>query len=594
MSRPAEANEPSPDMMKQAARMQEMTARLAAALANRQPSDPAMQGPGRDFYSKLVSAWFTQMSAEPAKAMEHASGYWSATMRNWAFAMQAMMPHDGGAQETKRKDRRFSNPLWEVNPWFRFLKDQYLLTAKTAQEAVGWLDGLDEKETARLHFFTSQIVDLYSPSNFLGTNPEVMEKAWKTQGASLVDGLENLVRDLEANKGEFSVTLSDPDAFEVGGNIATSPGSVVFRNRMFELIRYEPAGAKVYQTPLLIFPPWINKFYILDLTPKNSFIRFATDQGFDVFVVSWVNPDESYRDVGMDTYVEEGTLAAIAAVLELTGQEKLNAIGYCIGGTLLTLTLALMAKCRDDRVNSATFFTTLNDFEQPGDLSVFISEDFIGAIEKEIEEKGYLDAFWMQRTFSFLRANDLVWGPAVKSYLMGEAPPAFDLLYWNGDSTNLPAKMAKDYLNQLYRENRFMRGGFEVLGEHVRPDDIVSPLIAIAAVTDHIAPWKASFNGLKRTSGDKTFVLADSGHIAGIINPPEANKYGYSLSDAPMENTESWLAAARHYHGSWWPVWAEWLSKRSGKKIDAPQRGSNSFPEIAAAPGHYVARLGSQ
>ena len=379
-------------------------------------------------------------------------------------------------------------------------------------------------------------------------------------------GLENLVRDIEANNGELIVTLADKEAFSVGGNLATTGGAVVYRNRMFELIQYAPTTDKVHKVPLLIFPPWINKFYIMDLKPQNSLIKWIVDQGFTLFVVSWVNPDASYADVGMDDYIREGYLRAMTEVRRITGEKQINAVGYCIAGTTLGLTLAHLHKAGDKTVKTATFFTTLTDFSDPGEVGVFLDDDFVDGIERQTGQDGILSRLFMQRTFSFLRSNDLIYTPAIKSYMLGEAPPAFDLLFWNGDSTNLPAKMAVEYLRGLCQRDGFSQGEFKVFGEPVRLKDVRVPLCAVACETDHIAHWRGSFNGVKQMgSKDKTFILSESGHIAGIINPPSKGKYGHWTSDAPVAGRpEDWLAGATKNPGSWWPRWAEWLAAASG------------------------------
>ncbi|MCB1516584.1 MAG: class I poly(R)-hydroxyalkanoic acid synthase [Hyphomicrobiaceae bacterium] len=567
-----------------------LTARLSAALAKRRQENPDLEGPGMDLYVKAASAYLTDMMTYPEKLIEQQMHMWRGTLLNLSEAMKGPEQNSAGSDKapSSRPDPRFRNPLWQTHPYFNFLKQQYLLSSDTLTKSIEGLSELGEDDQQRVAFFARQFVDLMSPTNFLATNPDAIEKALETNGQSLVEGLENFVRDVEANQGDFSVTLSDPNAFEVGRNIATTPGEVIYRNRLFELIRYTPTTEQVHAVPLLIVPPWINKYYILDLAAKNSFIKFAVDQGLSVFVVSWVNPDESYRDVGFDTYIAEGAIEAIETVKAFTGEKKINAIGYCIGGTLLAATLALMAKRGDHSVKTATFFTTLVDFEEPGNLGVFIDDHFISAIDQELAEKGYLSARRMARTFSFLRANDLVYGPAVRSYLLGEAPPAFDLLYWNSDSTNLPARMAKEYLDYCYRENRLVKGTFEVEGEALNLKDIKIPIFAVATKTDHIAPWKASFSGLRQLSGKKIFVLAESGHIAGIINAPAANKYGYWFNNAPADDLDAWLSAALRQDGSWWPFWGEWIAAESGKKIAANSLENSEFPALCPAPGSYV------
>ena len=388
--------------------------------------------------------------------------------------------------------------------------------------------------------------------------------------------------------GNF-VTLADKEAFHVGQNIATTPGAVVYRNRMLELIQYEPTTPKVHRTPLLIFPPWINKFYIMDLKAQNSLIKWIVDQGFTLFVVSWVNPDPSYAGIGMDDYIRDGFLRAMAEVRRITGEKQINAVGYCIAGTTLGLTLAHLQKAGDRSVNCATFFTTLTDFSDPGEVGVFLADDFVDGIERQTAQDGILSSFFMSRTFSFLRSNDLIYTPAIKSYMMGEAPPAFDLLYWNGDSTNLPAKMAVEYLRGLCQRDGFAKGQFPVFGNPVSLKDVKLPVCAIACETDHIAHWKGSFNGIKQMgSKDKTFILSESGHIAGIINPPSKGKYGHYTSPAPVAGTpEDWLAAAEKHPGSWWPRWGAWLAEHSGPMVKARIPGEGA-EVLAPAPGTYV------
>jgi len=565
-----------------------LTVRLVKAMANKRESDPAMQGPGFNLYAKAAAAYYAEMMTHPEKMIEQQVQFWRKSLENFSEAQKKLADEAEEDSAPKVTDRRFKNPLWDTNPYFNLIRNQYLLSSETIQHTVDQLGDMEDHDKQRMQFFARQMVDMFSPANFFGTNPDALEKALETNGQSLVDGLANLVRDLEANDGELAVTLADPNAFEVGKNIATAEGEVVYRNRMFELIQYTPTTEEVYKSPLVIFPPWINKFYILDLKEQNSFIRFAVSQGFTVFVVSWVNPDETYRDVGIETYVKEGALEAIDKVLAITDTKKLNAIGYCIGGTLLTITLAHMAANGDERVKSATFFTTLTDFEEAGELGVFIDEDFLAAIEREVDARGYLDSFYMSKTFSFLRANDLVYAPAVRSYMMGEAPPAFDLLFWNGDSTNLPALMAKEYLSKLYSANDLIHDRFMVDSKAVKMSDITLPIYAVASESDHIAPWKSSFKGLSKTSGEKTLMLAESGHIAGVVNPPSSGKYGYWLNPAPLEDPDEWQKSGEHHKGSWWEHWSAWLAERSGKKVPARKPGSKEFPALCPAPGTYV------
>lgn len=569
------------------AKVEVLTQRLVAALANAREKNPALEGPGQELYMKAAAAYVAEMMQNPSKILEQQVAFWGKSMKHWVEAQESLAHGKLVPEDTQTQDRRFKNEMWQTHPYFNFVKQQYLMSSEAIENAIGALD-LEEHDKSRVSFFSRQIIDMMSPTNFLGTNPEALERAMETDGQSLVDGLENLVRDIESHDGTLSVTLSDPNAFKVGGNIATSEGSVVFQNRMFQLIQYAPKTEKVHKTPLIIFPPWINKFYILDLKPQNSLIKWATEQGFTVFVVSWVNPDATYVDVGVDTYVEEGFLTAIETVKEITGEKQVNAVGYCIAGTTLSATLAYMAKKKDKSIKSATFFTALADFADPGEMGVFLDEDFLAGINAEIDAKGYLHSFFMQRTFSYLRANDLVYGPAIRSYMMGEAPPAFDLLFWNGDSTNLAGRLAREYLSDLCVGNKLSKGEFEVLGEKLDLKDIKTPICAIACETDHIAKWQSSFVGLNKFGGKKTFILSESGHIAGIVNPPSKNKYGHYTNDAPMETPESWKEGASYNKGSWWPRWQEWLAKNSGAEVDARVPGTTGFDVIEAAPGSYV------
>ena len=573
------------------AKVEELSQRLMVALANRKEADKALQGPSSDVYMKAAAAYVAEMMQNPSKILEHQISYWGKTLKHYVDAQQALASGEFKAPaDPTPKDRRFSNPLWETHPVFNYLKQQYLMNSEAVSNAIADLETLDPADRRRVEYFTRQIVDMFSPTNFLGTNPDALEKAVETDGESLVKGLENLVRDIEANSGDLLVTLSDPSAFRIGENIATTEGSVVYRNRMMELIQYAPTTDTVHQTPLLIFPPWINKFYIMDLKPANSLIKWIVDQGYTLFVVSWVNPDASYADVGMDDYIRDGFLRAMAEVRRITGEPQINAVGYCIAGTTLGLTLAHLERSGDTSVKSATFFTTLADFSDPGEVGVFLDNDFVDGIERQSARDGMLSRLFMSRTFSFLRSNDLIYQPAIKSYMMGEAPPAFDLLFWNGDGTNLPAKMAIQYLRGLCQDDGFAKGTFPVFGEAVSLAGVKVPLCAIACETDHIAHWRGSFNSVAQMgSKDKTFILSESGHIAGIINPPSKNKYGHYTNDAPVAGPpEAWKAGATFNAGSWWPRWEAWLKARSGKQIAARVPGDSTNPVLAPAPGTYV------
>lgn len=571
-------------------KIEELSARLATALSNKKPLNAALQAPGGELYMKAASAYWSEMLANPTKILENQLELWGKSLQFYVDAQKMIAQGKFEvSDEEMPKDRRFTNPMWRTNPYFNTIMRQYLTNADVIRSAVEEIETLEQTEKRRLRYFTDQIINMMAPTNFFGTNPDALERAVETEGESLVKGLENLISDLEANDGELLVKLADENAFEIGRNISTTPGKVVFRNRMFELIQFTPTTEKVHEVPLLIFPPWINKYYILDLKEKNSMIKWLVDQGYTVFIVSWINPDASYADTGMEDYIEDGFLAAIEQVKAISKQPRLNVVGYCIAGTTLHLTLALMKKRKDKSVKSATFFTTLTDFSDQGEFTPFLQDDFIDGIEDEVTEKGILYSRIMSRTFSFLRSNDLVYGPAIRSYMLGEAPPAFDLLYWNGDGANLPGKMVTEYLRKLCQQNEFAENGTEFFGETLRLSDVDVPLMSITAETDHIAAWKDCYRGFQQTgSKNKTFIVSESGHIAGIVNPPSKGKYGhYTNSDVSLA-PDDWFAQADFHEGSWWPLWESWLKKRSGKMIPAPDFGDSEHPVICDAPGTYV------
>lgn len=572
-------------------RIEVLNNRFLAALAKKKATRPEMMAPGQEFYMKAMTAYMSSFMGNPSKVLEQQVNYWGKSLELW-MNLQGSGDQAGGSGSSgaAKTDRRFRSELWDSHPFFSLAKQQYLLTGEAVETALEGMEGVNANDKKRIEFFARQIVDMMSPANFLGTNPEALQRALETNGESLVRGLENLVRDVEKSDGELLITLSDPEAFKIGENLASTEGGVVYRNELFELIQYSPRTESVRRIPLLIVPPWINKYYILDLRPDNSFVRWAVDQGFTVFVMSWVNPGPEHRDFGMDSYAETGCMAAIREVLRVTGENQLNAVGYCIGGTLLAMVLAYMGKKGDRSVRSATFLTTLTDFSDTGQMSVFLEEDFVSAIEREVKEKGVLPSHYMSRTFSYMRANDLVYGPAVRSYMMGEAPPAFDLLYWNGDSTNLPGRMAVEYLRGLCKENRFSNGTLDLLGENIALRDVRHPFIAVTCEADHIADWQNSYRGIRHMgSRSKSFILSESGHTAGVINPPTKKKYGHYSRPDMAETAQLWREGAEFYEGSWWTRWAQWLGRRSGAKVVPRQLGGESGKVLCAAPGTYIA-----
>jgi polyhydroxyalkanoate synthase len=575
------------------AKVEQLSQRLIQALAARNPANPTLNGPNQELFAKAAKSYWAEAIENPGKIYEQQLEYWGKSVRHFLEAQQVMLRGEPVAEEDAPDplagDKRFANPLWNTHPYFRYIKQQYALNAQAIENAVGDVEDLPPKDKRRLDYFAHQIIDMMSPTNFLGTNPDALERAVATEGESLVKGLENLIADLEANNGELVVRLADDKAFKLGENIGTTQGEVVYRNRMMELIQYSPTTEQVHEIPIVIFPPWINKFYILDLKPDNSMIKWVVDQGYTLFVVSWVNADASHAEVGMEDYIEEGFLTAIREAKAITGQKEVNTVGYCIAGTTLHMTLALMAKRGDKSVKSATFFTALTDFSEQGEFTPFLQDDFIDGIEEEVTEQGILRSFIMGRTMSFLRSRDLIYQPAVRSYMMGEAPPAFDLLYWNGDGANLPGRMTVQYLRGLCQGNHFVTDGFEICGERLHVRDVKVPLMSITCETDHIAAWKDCYRGFQQTGAkDRTFIVSESGHIAGIVNPPTKKKYGHYTNADLSGDAEAWMQGADYTAGSWWPRWESWLAKRSGKMTAAREPGDSEHPALAPAPGTYV------
>ena len=515
---------------------------------------------------------------------------WNAYSDLWINATKAMLGEESSpVREPDSGDRRFKHPAWEENPLFSLIKQSYLVTADTIQSAVAGTEGMDEDTARKARFYTKQFVDAMSPTNFLLTNPEVLEATLESKGDNLLKGMQNFIEDIDAETGQLRITMTDRDAFELGRNVATTPGKVVFQNDLLQLLQFEPSTVQTCKLPLLIIPPWINKYYVLDLQPHNSMIKWLVDQGHTVFVVSWVNPDEKLAHKDFADYVTEGALAAVDAVEEATGEPGINLVGYCIGGTLLAATLAYMQETGDTRAASATFFVSLIDFSIPGDLGVFIDEQQLENLEKTMNERGYHDGKEMAATFNMLRANDLIWSFYVRNYLLGKDPFPFDLLYWNADSTRLPARMHSTYLRTMYLNNEFKEpGGLSVAGIPIDVSAIQTPAYFISTEEDHIAPWEGTYLGAQLLSGPVRFVLGKSGHIAGIINPPAADKYGYYTGSGTDVPSAEWRANADTHSGSWWPDWLAWLEQYAGEKTPARHPGANGQPVIEDAPGSYV------
>jgi polyhydroxyalkanoate synthase len=485
-------------------------------------------------------------------------------------------------------DKRFRNEMWSKELFFDWVKQLYLINARYLQRVVGDLKGMNEREWQKVDFFTRQFITATAPSNFALTNPEVWDQAKATNGRSLADGWRNMLNDFDPRTGQLRMRQADLAAFEMGKNIAATPGKVVYQTDLMQLLQFNPTTTEVLKRPLLIVPPWINKYYVLDLQPKNSFIKWATDQGHTVFVISWVNPDAKLAQKGFDAYLSEGTLAAVDAIEKQTGQSEINAIGYCIGGTLLATTLGVMAGKGDKRIAGATFFTTMTDFAEPGELGVFIDEKSVCALEKQMAKKGYLDGYEMASAFGMMRAQEFIWPFYISRYLLGKQPSAFDLLYWNSDSTRMPAKMHTFYLRNMYLHNLLREpGGITLLGTPIDLSKVTVPCCFISTIEDHIAPWKSTYAGAKRFGGPVHFVLGGSGHVGGIINPPAANKYGYRLNDALPADPEEWLKGATEHSGSWWPHWMEWISGLDEEKVAARDPRQGNLPALEEAPGSY-------
>ena len=560
-----------------------LTKRLVFIIASKSKKQQITQ-PNQDLYYKAAAKYFSEILSNPSKLIENQVKYYKSSLETWSDVQRYFLKQENN--NPKKNDKRFRSVTWEENPYFKMIKQQYLTSSDIIQETITGIDGLSHPEQKQITFFTKQMLEFFSPTNFLMTNPDALQEAMETKGQSLVNGLENLVDDLEKNDGEFNVSLTDETAFEIGKNIANAEGSVIYENKLYQLIYYKPTQEISHQIPILIIPPWINKFYILDLKPENSFIKFLLSKGIPVFLMSWVNPDSSHSEIGYDDYLKDGLLDAIEQTRKFYSVDLINSIGYCIGGTLLATGLSYLNARKLEYIKSASFFTTLTDFEDPGDLSIFVSDEYLNTIKDQIDDLGFMDGDFLSQTFSFLRSNDLIYGPAVKSYLMGKKPPPFDLLYWNSDSTNLPGKMALEYLEKFYKNNDFSKGKLEVLGEKVNLEQISQPIIAIGTFNDHIAPWKSSFNGLSKTSGEKVFILAGSGHIAGIINPEHSNKYGYWMNNENYSTPEKWFNSSINKNGSWWNEWYEWKKQFLAEKIISTKM--IGITEIEPAPGRYV------
>jgi polyhydroxyalkanoate synthase len=534
---------------------------------------------------RVVEHWLS----DPARTLEAQSSLTVKLLGLWVHSLRRMsgesedplVPYDPS-------DKRFAAPEWRELPFFDFLRQAHSIVSHWAEDLVLRSNDVDPHVRDKARFYLRQISSALSPSNFLATNPELLKETWASSGENLARGAALLAQDMEAGKGTLKISQCDSSKFELGVNIATSPGKVIFRNDLMELIQYTPATDTVCKRPLLIVPPWINKFYILDLNPEKSFVRFAVSQGLTVFMISWVNPDTRHRDKGFEAYMREGIFAALDAVEKATGESKVTAIGYCIGGTLLAMTLAYMAEIGDRRIASASFFTTQTDFSQAGDLKIFVDEESLRALEKRMAATGYLDASVMACTFNMLRPEDLIWSFVVNNYMKGKPPLAFDLLAWNSDSTRMTAANHLAYLRDCYLENRLSKGKAKFGGKTLDLSKVTLPVYHLATREDHIAPAKSVFIGAKFLGGKVRFVLAGSGHMAGVINPAGKPKYQYWRGKAPAGEFEDWFAAATKHKGSWWVDWIKWIKRQSRKQVPARLPGDGYLPPVCDAPGEYV------
>jgi polyhydroxyalkanoate synthase len=585
---------PLPDLealSRNAARFLEQSGKLAAAYF--QPREagekksPLAETIGDAFASlgKVAEHYFT----DPPRALQAQSelskqfvDLWGATLRR--LNGEAVKP----VAAPDPSDKRFADPGWRENPYYDFIKQAYVLTTRWAGDLITHAEGVDDHTRDKAQFYMRQFSAALSPTNFLPTNPELMRTTFSENGENLVRGLQMMTEDIAAGHGQLRIRQTDASKFELGKNMAMTPGKVVFRNDLMELIQYAPTTETVYKRPLLIIPPWINKFYVLDLNPEKSFIRWAVAQGLTVFVISWVNPDERHADKDFEAYMREGIFAALDAVERATGERQVSAIGYCVGGTLLAVALAYMAAIGDERIASATFFAAQVDFRDPGDLKVFVDELQLKAIGEQMAGKGYLDGSQMANAFNMLRPNDLIWSYFVNNYMKGKEPAPFDLLVWNSDSTRMPAANHMFYLRNCYLENNLTEGRMTIQGKALDLARVTIPIYSLAAREDHIAPAKSVFLGAQYFGGPVRYVLAGSGHIAGVVNPADKPKYQYWTGGAPKGDFAEWLAKASETPGSWWPDWARWIAEQAPERVAARTPGDGKLKPLGDAPGDYV------
>ncbi len=539
--------------------------------------------------SKSFQELFDKLLKNPEQLIEAQVNFWKNYLDLWQATSQRMQGKESKPLiEPSPGDKRFKDAQWAENAVFDFIKQSYLLAADNLQGLVRKVEGLDDKTARKVQFYTRQFVDAMAPTNFVLTNPTVLQTTLDSGGDNLVKGLQNLLEDLERGRGQLQIKMTDLKAFKPGENIAVTPGKVIFQNELLQLVQYNPSTPTVHQRPFLFVSPWINKFYIMDMRPKNSMVKWMVDQGFTVFMTSWVNPDERLAHKKFEDYMLS-IVEAMDAIEQATGEREINTAGYCLGGTILLSTLAYLAAKKDKRVKSAICFACMTDFSEPGELEVFIDEELITLLEKQMGERGYLDGSQMAGVFSMLRANDLIWYFVVNNYLMGNDPYPFDLLYWNSDSTRMPRDMHSFYVRNMYQKNLLREpGGITLAGVPIDLRQIKTPVCFLSAYEDHIAPWTSTYAGTQLVGGPVKFVLSGSGHIAGVINPASSDKYGFWLNPNTPPNPDDWFKDAVQQEGSWWPDWLAWLQPHAGPQVPARTPGDGKLQPIEDAPGSYV------
>ncbi|ELV7516024.1 class I poly(R)-hydroxyalkanoic acid synthase [Photobacterium damselae] len=539
-----------------------------------------------------TAKFFEQAANQPAAMLKVQTHWWEQQLQIWQNLV--LSDPSKSVVEAELGDKRFANEAWQNELLYNFIKQSYLLFSKTYQDTIDSIEGVDEKTKERISFFSRQAINALSPSNFIATNPELLKMTLEQNGENLIAGLEKFKEDIESSADILKVRMTNNNAFRIGDDIATTEGDVVYRNDLFELIQYRPLTEKVHATPLLIVPPFINKYYILDLTAKNSMVRWLLEQGHSVFMMSWRNPGKAQADTEFGDYITDGVVKAVSVIEDITGQQQVNAAGYCIGGTLLACTVAYYAAKRmKKRIKSASFFTTILDFSQPGEIGAFVNDTVVSAIEQQNKVKGYMDGRSLSVTFSMLRENSLYWNYYVDNYLKGKSPVDFDLLYWNSDSTNVAGPCHNFLLRDFYLENKLIQDkGVKIDGVWMDLNKIKIPSYFISTKEDHIALWQGTYRGALLTGGNKTFVLGASGHVAGIVNPPNKNKYGYWTNDNLDDSADEWLTNAEYAEGSWWTHWDQWLSQHNRQEqVEPYSPGSENYPVIDSAPGQYVKQV---